>query len=118
MVPGGDPRMGAELLRGYTCGGCHVIPGVSAATGLVGPPLTNWASRSYIAGSVWNTPENLIRWIMDPAAIEPGTSMPDMDVTESQARHMAAYLFTLGGEDSNRPPHLFPVEWLEKLGGS
>lgn len=118
MVPGGDPRLGAELLRGYTCGGCHVIPGVSAATGLVGPPLTNWASRSFIAGAVWNTPENLIRWIMDPAAIEPGTSMPDMDVTESQARHMAAYLFTLGGEDADQPPRLFPVEWLEKLGGS
>jgi cytochrome c len=115
-VSGGDPALGEDLLRGYTCGGCHVIPGVTAADGLVGPPLTDWASRAYIAGAVWNTPENLIRWIMDPAAIEPGTTMPDLDVREDQARHMAAYLFTLGGDGSDGPPRLFPVEWLERLG--
>lgn len=116
FVTGGDPALGADLLRGYTCGGCHVIPGVSAADGHVGPPLTDWASRSYIAGAVWNTPENLMRFIMDPAAIEPGTSMPDLDVREDQARHIAAYLFTLGGEGSGGPPRLFPVQWLERLG--
>lgn len=115
-VPGGDPALGADLLRGYTCGGCHVIPGVSAADGQVGPPLNDWASRSYIAGAVWNTPQNLMRFIMDPAAVEPGTSMPDLDVREDQARHMTAYLFTLGGEGSGGPPRLFPVEWLERLG--
>ena len=114
-VHGGNAAHGADLLRGYTCGGCHIIPGVSAADGQVGPPLTDWASRSYIAGAVWNTPENLIRWIVDPASIEPGTSMPDMGVREDQARHMAAYLFTLGGEGGG-PPRLFPVEWLERLG--
>jgi cytochrome c len=115
-VTGGDPSLGEDLLRGYTCGGCHVIPGVSAADGQVGPPLNDWASRSYIAGAVWNTPENLMRFIMDPAAIEPGTSMPDLDVREDQARHMTAYLFSLGGAGADGAPRLFPVEWLERLG--
>lgn len=117
-VAGGDAGQGNDLLRGFTCGGCHIIPGVSAADGQVGPPLTDWAERSYIAGAVWNTPENLVRWIMDPAAIEPGTSMPDLDVREDQARHMAAYLFSLGDPGPQGAPHLFPVEWLEALGSS
>ena len=111
-VAGGDPARGRDLLRGYTCGGCHVIPGVSAADGQVGPPLTDWASRSYIAGAIWNTPENLMRFIMDPGGVEPGTSMPDLDVREEQARHMVAYLFTLGGDVSGGPPQLLPLEWL------
>ncbi len=115
-VPGGDAERGRELIMGYTCGGCHVIPGVSAANGTVGPPLTDWVERQYIAGALWNTPENLMRWIMDPQAIEPGTAMPNMGVTEEEARHMAAYLYTIGDNRPLGPPHPFPKEWLERLG--
>lgn len=115
-VPGGEVARGAELLRGYTCGGCHVIPGVSGADGQVGPPLTDWVERQYIAGAIWNSPENLIVWLMDPQAVEPGTAMPDMGVTEEEARHMAAYLYSLGDTDPLGPPHPFPLEWLRKIG--
>jgi cytochrome c len=69
--------------------------GVSGANGHVGPPLTQFAKRRYIAGSLTNTPENLIRWLMDPPAIEPGTDMPDLGLNETVARHIAAYLSTL-----------------------
>ncbi|MQA90876.1 MAG: c-type cytochrome [Gemmatimonas sp.] len=113
-VLGGDVAEGRALLQSYTCGECHVIPGVSGATGLVGPPLTDWVERTFIAGTLWNTPENLIRWLMDPEDVEPGTNMPDMEISEEQARHMAAYLYTLGNNRGLGPPHLFPVEWLEK----
>jgi cytochrome c1 len=37
----------------------------------------------------------LIRWIETPQAIEPGTAMPNLGVTEQRARDMAAYLYTL-----------------------
>ena len=54
-----------------------------------------FARRAYIAGQLPNQPENLIRWLVDPQAIEPGTAMPDLDVTPELARDIAAYLYTL-----------------------
>ncbi len=76
----------------YGCGSCHTIPGIRGADGLVGPPLTQFHERPYIAGQIPNTPENLVHWIMNPQEIEPGTAMPDLDVTEEDARAIAAYL--------------------------
>ena len=38
----------------------------------------------------------LVAWLRDPPAISPGTAMPNLDLTEAQARDMAAYLYTLG----------------------
>lgn len=114
-VAGGDPKQGKRLLGNYGCGECHIIPGVAGADAAVGPPLTEWAARSYIAGTLWNTPENLILFIMDPESVEPGTAMPDLGVNEAAARHMAAYLFSLRLEDPLGPPHVFPVRFLESL---
>lgn len=94
-VAGGDPTRGSNALRAYGCGACHVIPGVVGAQGQVGPPLTQWALRAYIAGNLPNIPPNLVRWIRDPQAIEPGTAMPSLGVSEAEARDMAAYLYTL-----------------------
>lgn len=91
----GDPVMGRALIARYSCGSCHIVPGVSGARGLVGPPLIHWASRRVIAGEVENTPEHLVTWLTVPQAVEPGTAMPNMGVTDEQARAMAAYLFTL-----------------------
>jgi cytochrome c len=62
---------------------------------MVGPPLTMFAQRAYIAGQLPNEPDNLIRWIQDPQTVEPGTAMPDLGVDTSTARDMAAYLYTL-----------------------
>ncbi|MGH2353832.1 MAG: c-type cytochrome [Chloroflexota bacterium] len=95
-VPGGMPAQGRLILRQtYGCGACHVIPGVPGARGAVGPPLTSFAGRTVIAGRLPNTPENLIRWIMNPQAVDPLTAMPDVGVTEADARDIAAYLYTL-----------------------
>lgn len=94
-VVDGDTARGVKELQAYGCGSCHVIPGVPGAVSYVGPPLTDWADRHYIAGSLSNTPENLIRWVREPQAIEPGTAMPNLGVTEQAARDMSAYLYTL-----------------------
>jgi cytochrome c1 len=94
-VPGGVASAGRDLLSHYGCGSCHVIPGVRGANGMVGPPLTHFAQRSYIAGEVANNADFLVRWITVPQAIEPGTAMPNLGVTDGQARHIAAYLYTL-----------------------
>jgi cytochrome c len=96
-VPGGagDTEMGQRLVFAYGCGSCHVIPGISDASGTVGPPLTRIGVQSYVAGLLPNTPDNLARWIMHPQQIHPQTAMPDMGISEQQARHIAEYLYTL-----------------------
>ena len=91
----GSTDLGRHLLYSYGCGSCHVIPGVAEARGTVGPPLDGFGNRLYIAGSLQNTPNNLFRWIAQPQEVEPGNAMPDLGVTEDQARQMAAYLYTL-----------------------
>jgi cytochrome c len=91
----GDPARGKQAMRTYGCGSCHVIPGIPGAEGTVGAPLTDFARRGFIAGSLPNTPENLIAWLRNPQEIEPGTVMPNLNVTDADARDMAAYLATL-----------------------
>jgi len=91
----GDPVEGKRLISHYSCSSCHLIPGVtgtSLASGLQGPSLEGLVSRSQLAGGVENTPQNLVKWIMDPQAIKPGTTMPKFSATEQEARDMAAYL--------------------------
>jgi cytochrome c2 len=95
QLTGGDAERGRDLMRGYGYGRCHSIPSVTGATGLVGPPLDGIASRSYIGGVLTNVPDNMIRWLRDPRAIDSLTAMPNVGVTPSDARHLAAYLYTL-----------------------
>lgn len=91
----GDPRRGADLILNYGCGACHTIPGIPGANTLVGPPLTEFANRRTLAGSLVNTPEHAAQWIQQPHAIEPNTTMPDMGVTPADAVDIVAYLYTL-----------------------
>jgi cytochrome c2 len=95
VIPGGSVERGRTSLAGFGCGSCHTIAGVTGANGRVGPPLTGVASRSIIAGELANTPENMMRWIRDPVAIEPNTAMPNLSVSDATARDMVAYLYTL-----------------------
>ncbi len=79
----------------YGCGKCHNVPGIHGADGVVGPPLVALSRRTYIAGNFPNTPENLVHWVMAPQSMKPKTAMPELGLTEPQARDVAAYLYTL-----------------------
>lgn len=95
QVPGGDPERGQQAIVAYGCGACHTIPGVPGAIGRVAPSLDGWGTRTSILGLAPNTPQELIRWIRDPEAFRPGTTMPQIGVSEEDARQIAAYLLTL-----------------------
>jgi cytochrome c len=95
LTTGGDPARGKAQIVAYGCGSCHVIPGVRGARGLTGPPLTQFAYRAYIAGEVPNNEDFLVQWISVPQSIEPGTVMPNLGVSNAQARDIAAYLYSL-----------------------
>ena len=95
QITGGDAERGRADLIDYGCGACHEIPGVRGAHGRVGPPLTGIASRAYIAGVLPNTSDNMVRWILDPPAVDSLTVMPNMRVTPRDARDITSYLYTL-----------------------
>jgi cytochrome c1 len=90
----GDTERGHALVERYGCPACHVIPG-SGTRGLVGPPLDRMAARAYLAGRFPNVPQNMVQWIRFPQQLKPRTAMPDLGVTDRDARDIAAYLYTL-----------------------
>jgi cytochrome c2 len=92
---GGDAHRGAQKIQYYGCGSCHIIPGISGASGLAGPPLSGIANRIYIAGVLQNTPDNMVRWIENPKAVNEKTVMPNLGVTPNDAGDIAGYLYTL-----------------------
>ena len=85
-------RLALERLQ---CGACHVIPGVSGASGKVGPPLDTYAKRSYIAGKFPRDEALLARWVADAPSMSPGTAMPKVEMSAAEASNIAAYLYRL-----------------------
>lgn len=81
------------VLKQYACHNCHKIDDVVGPQTFVGPSLHDWRKRKLIAGALPNTPENLVRWIVDPQQVSPDTLMPDLGVSELHAREIATYLF-------------------------
>jgi cytochrome c2 len=94
-VAGGNIQRGKVLIAANGCGSCHQIPGIDGADADVGPPLNRIGRRIYIAGMRRNTPEAMIAWLQNPQAIVPGNAMPNMGLSERDARDIAAYLYTL-----------------------
>ena len=94
-VAGGDAVRGKALMAQYQCGACHAIPDVPGAGGDSGPSLDRFGRRSYIAGRLPNMPGPLVAWLVNPPAMVPGTRMPAMGVSETDARDIAAALYTL-----------------------
>jgi cytochrome c2 len=90
---------GKRAAQQYLCPMCHVIPGIVGANRHIGPPLKGITLRGYIAGIIPNTPENMVRWLMNPLEIDPLTAMPDLGFNEVDARDIAAYLYTLEDVD-------------------
>jgi cytochrome c len=93
-LTGGEAGRAVPLLRRYGCAGCHEIPGVPGADGRVGPPLGQFRQRVFIAGVLPNDAGNLVRWLVDPTAIHLRSAMPQTGISESEARDVAAYLYS------------------------
>jgi putative membrane protein len=90
---GAHAERGPALLQQYGCGACHAIAGVANARGEVGPPLTQFSRRAYIAGVLINNPDNLVKWLRAPQSVVPGNAMPNTGLTEEDARDIAAFLY-------------------------
>ena len=91
----GDVARGGKALFQNACNACHSIPGITGGNARVGPPLEGIAGRALIAGKLANTPENMVLWLRRTQEVKPMTAMPQLGVTEQDARDIAAYLATL-----------------------
>jgi cytochrome c len=94
FLTGGDPATGKSKMRYFGCASCHTIPGVPQADGSVGPSLAGIRAKPYIGGVLVNSPENLIRWLLDPPSINPHTAMPSVHLKDQDARDIASYLYS------------------------
>jgi cytochrome c len=94
-VEGGDAKRGELAVERYGCAACHAIPGIANQGSNVGPPLHKVALRGYIGGVLPNTPADMVRWLQNPPAIDPRTAMPNLGISEAEAKDIAAYLYTL-----------------------
>jgi cytochrome c oxidase subunit II len=92
--PSGPAADGKAVYSRYACVGCHTIRGLSA--GVLAPDLTHFASRHTFAGGLLpSTPEHLTAWLLDPARVKPGVKMPNLGLSEADARAVATYLLSL-----------------------
>jgi cytochrome c2 len=90
-----DANADAKSLMAAQCSACHTIPGVAGAYGDIGPSLKGIAKHPQIAGKLPNTQANMVRWLMHPQQVSPGSAMPELGLTQAQASEIAAYLATL-----------------------
>jgi cytochrome c oxidase subunit 2 len=87
---------GQKLFMAKGCAGCHSLVALNAPKGMLGPNLANIGARSWIAaGTLPNTDDNLAHWIRTPQAIKQGVLMPNLGLSEDEAKAIAAYLRTI-----------------------
>ena len=94
-LTGGDPRAGREKAREHGCGSLPHHPR-RRGRGLGGGAA---ARRDRGADVHRRRPHqhagHLVRWIQDPPAVDSSTAMPNLGLTERDARDIAAYLYAL-----------------------
>ncbi|MGV2863572.1 c-type cytochrome [Achromobacter sp. ESBL13] len=90
-----DAARGRQLVANHGCLACHAVPTVRGPASAVGPPLGNVGRQAYLTGLLPNTPANLVRWLMDPPAINPRTAMPNVGLSRAEAEDIAAFLLSL-----------------------
>jgi mono/diheme cytochrome c family protein len=75
----------------YACQTCHIAD-YKKDKGYVGPPLAAVGNRR---PAVW-----IYKWIKDPQGLVPGTSMPNANLTDDEARDLTAFLMTLKAREN------------------
>jgi len=115
-LQGADLARGRKLIEQKGCGSCHMFGGVPAlpdAPKAHAPDERRYETRPAVqlAPDLRWTRERvdaatLMAWLHDPAAIKPGTLMPQTPMTAQERRDIAAYI--LGAELEPAPAHAIP----------
>lgn len=98
---GADAVRGGDLFKTKACGGCHAVGAVAAAANATMAADTLALAPDLGMAAARLQPGRVVAWIRDPAAMAPGTPMPDLGIDERDGRDLAAYLLSL--EPPTRP---------------
>lgn len=82
--------LGQQIYNEKGCGGCHKIAG---AGGDLGPDLTN-QGNIISHDAEWHR-----RHFTDPQSVVPGSTMPNLGLTEEELTALTAYMLSLRSED-------------------
>lgn len=85
---------GEKLFEVKGCVACHKLKGHKGADGRLGPDLSKIAQK--------RDREWLAKWIRQPQAIKPGSSMPTLGLTESESGAIADYLMQATAKKKKR----------------
>jgi cytochrome c oxidase subunit 2 len=100
LAPAASPtddagKKGEELFVTKACVMCHTVRGTLAGS-RVGPDLTHFGSRSYIAAATLPMSRgNIAAWIVDPQGIKPGVNMPNVKLEPEELELLVTYLARL-----------------------
>lgn len=83
---------GRAAIERVGCAACHRISGIDWPQGRLGPSLADYDDRGPIAGALPNTPQNLAAFVRNAPAAKPGSTMPAMQISNAEARDIAAHL--------------------------
>lgn len=84
-------RQGEAIYASKGCEACHMVNGRGASG--PGPDLSRIGSQPYDA--LPNDPQFLAKWLENPVAQKPDTTMPRIDLSEAEVEALVAYLTNL-----------------------
>lgn len=96
-----DPQAvarGRALAAAAGCTACHTFPDIAWPQGRAGPSLIAFDGTGPIAGALPNTPDNLAAFVRNAPTAKPGSTMPAMPLSPSEARDIAAYLYGVAND--------------------
>ncbi|MBX3126495.1 MAG: c-type cytochrome [Polyangiaceae bacterium] len=90
---------GRAVLETRGCGSCHLMTGVAAFPAVPPSAPGERTAAIELAPDLRFTRERLsaaavVRWLRDPAAMKPGTLMPNLGLSDQEAKDAAKYLLT------------------------
>ncbi|MEI8259215.1 MAG: hypothetical protein WCJ30_26400, partial [Deltaproteobacteria bacterium] len=118
-------REGRALFDRFACGNCHSAGNL--ATGRSIEDLRRMGVLSQMAPNLRFVrdridPETIVEWLLDPQSIAPGTLMPTLGLTRTQAETLRDFLLAFDPElrptpaapsTTPAPPAARPVGWAE-----
>lgn len=90
-LAGSTSANGELLFQQKGCIGCHMVNGTGAQG--PGPDLSHIATQPY--DGLDNSPEFLSKWLEDPVAQKPDTTMPRLTLTPGERDALVQYLSSL-----------------------
>jgi cytochrome c2 len=111
-VATGDAKRGAKLMQDKGCGDCHRMGGSQVFADKSVPNERETRVAVMLAPDLRHARERLdpgalIAWLLDPQSVKPGTPMPKMPMSDSEAQDIAAYVLT--SELTAPPPAELPA---------